>query len=219
MKKFIRTILLLVLSSIPTRAQDLWPLYSDQEFLEALFWMYEEDYTRYSTPDNYRPFDVLTRQEWAHFLATYASKEIGTILDLQKDCIFNDLQLADPTLQNSILFSCLLWIFQWYNGDFRPQDAMTKAEFLAVLVRSINTTTADETKRPRRQDYYTTAYQRWLTNQSDPSKIDQTLSRYEVALLLHRASLFLESQTYLDTIASRLEILDDSLTTSGTLDE
>jgi hypothetical protein len=219
MKKIIRTLSLLALSCIPTRAQDLWPLYSDQEFLEALFWMYDEDYTRYSTPDNYRPFDVLTRQEWAHFLATYASKEKGTILDLQKDCVFNDLDQADPTLQNSILFSCLLGIFQWYEGSFRPQDAMTKAEFLAVLVRSIGTTTADETKRPRRQDYYTTALQRWLTTESDPSNIDKTLSRYEVALLLNRASLFLESQTYLDTITARLEIVNESLTTTGTLNE
>jgi hypothetical protein len=180
--------------------------------------MYEDDYTRYSTPENYRPFDILTRQEWAHFLATYASKEVGTILDLQKDCAFNDIGLADPTLQNSILFSCLLWIFQWYEGDFRPQDAMTKAEFLAVLVRSIGGT-ADETKRPRRQDYYETAYERWLTKESDPSKIDQTLSRYEVTLLLYRAYEFLESQAYLDTIIPTTEVLDEPLTDTATLDE
>lgn len=180
--------------------------------------MYEDDYTRYSTPENYRPFDTLTRQEWAHFLSTYASKEVGTILDLQKDCTFNDLDQADPTLQNSILFSCLLWIFQWYEGDFRPQDAMTKAEFLAVLVRSIGGT-ADETKRPRRQDYYETAYERWLTKESDPSKIDQTLSRYEVTLLLYRAYEFLESQAYIDSIAVTPEISTGSLTTTGIFDE
>lgn len=202
MKKTILTLSILLLSSIPTRAQDLWPLYSDQEFLEALFWMYEDDYTRYSTPENFRPFDVLSRQEWAHFLATYASKEMGTILDLQKDCIFNDLEQADQTLQNSILFSCLLGIFQWYEGNFRPQDDMTKAEFLAVLIRSIGWVSADETKRPRRQDYYSQAFERWLTNESDPSRVDTPLSRYEVTLLLHRASLFLESQVYTDFLAT-----------------
>lgn len=213
MKKTLLTLLIFVISSIPTRAQNFWPLYSDQEFLEALFWMYDSDYTRYSTPDNYRPFDVLTRQEWAHFLATYASKEKWTILDLQKSCEFKDLKQADPTLQNSILFSCLLWIFQWYEGNFRPQDAMTKAEFLAVLVRSIGTYSADETKRPRRQDYYTTAYEWWLTNETDPNAIDKTLTRYEVALLLYRASEFLNSQTYLDSIENRLQLLDEALDT------
>jgi hypothetical protein len=57
-------ITLFVIVVTPTIAQNTFaPLYSDQEFLEALFRMYEDDYTRYSTPENYRPFDILTRQE------------------------------------------------------------------------------------------------------------------------------------------------------------
>ena len=87
---------------------------------------------------------------------------------------------------------------------------MTKAEFLAVLVRSIDGD-RDETKRPRRQDYYTQAYERWLTNETDPNAIDKTLTRYEVALLLYRAALFLESQLYQDEVLSPKEFEDSLL--------
>lgn len=165
------------------------PLYSDQEFLEAIRWMNEQSYTRYSTPEHYRPFDVVSRQEWAHFLSTFASQELGTVIDTGKYCSFDDIDDADPTLKNSILVSCLLHLFKWSNGMFSPLESMTKAQVLAVLVRGIDGF-RNENWAIWRQDYYEQSYERGLTREADPAKVDVPVSRYEMALLLVRASEF-----------------------------
>jgi hypothetical protein len=37
---------------------------------------------------------------------------------------------------------------------FRPQDSMIKSEFFVLLIRMIEGKKLDETKNPRRQDYF-----------------------------------------------------------------
>jgi len=51
---------------------------------------------------------------------------------------YNDIKNSDSTLQSYITLAYQLWLMKWWtDGNFRPFDKITKAEFNAVLVRMI----------------------------------------------------------------------------------
>jgi hypothetical protein len=106
---------------------------------------------------------------------------------MTKYCEFTDLKDADPSLRNSILTSCLLHLFNGKQNKFMPLQHITKAEALAVLVRAIDKA-QDETAQPRYSNYHKKALELGLTKQTDIKQLEQAVSRYEIALLLYRAS-------------------------------
>jgi len=158
----------------------------DAEFIEAHRWMAEKNMTRFSTIEEYRPYDLVTREQAAKFYATFSKEILFTVLDMWKYCSFDDLDQADATLKNSILESCLLNLFQWSAWRFYPQKMLTKAQALAVFVRAIDWY-RNESWSVRWEEYYNQSYERWLTRVTDKTTMDVPVTRYEMALLLYRA--------------------------------
>jgi hypothetical protein len=74
---------------------------------------------------------------------------------------------------------------KWYDNKFHPNQILTKAEALTVLVR-MQSWLLDETQTPRRKNYYDQAFEVNLTKETDESKITLPITRYEAALLLNR---------------------------------
>lgn len=62
---------------------------------------------------------------------------------------------------------------------------MTKAEVITVLVR-ISEWELDESQDPRWTLYVETAQQSWMTKETDMSRFEQPVTRYEIALLMWR---------------------------------
>lgn len=158
----------------------------DIELQAAVEWMHTNGMTKYNNPDEFRSDDVLTRQEAAKFFSEFAINILYKDIDQNKFCGFDDLEEADPSLKNHIISSCLLWIFQWTAGYFKPNDSFTKAQALAVLVRSLEGL-SNEDALPWRINYFWKAQELGLTNETDPYVLDRPLLRYEMALLLYRA--------------------------------
>ncbi len=162
------------------------PSSQNTELSAAVEWMHANGMTKYSNLDEFRSDDVLTRQEAAKFFSEFAINVLYKDIDQNKFCGFDDLEEADPSLKNHIVSSCLLWIFQWTAGYFKPQDNFTKAQALAVLVRSLEGLSNEETL-PWWINYFWKAQELSLTNETDPYALDRPLLRYEMALLLYRA--------------------------------
>ena len=107
----------------------------DKEYLEAVTRMYAEQMTRYIDPIAFRPADYVSRQEAARFFVRYATNTLGQTIDTSRYCAFDDLDQADFTLRNDILQACLLRLFKGTQGKFFPEQLLTKAQALTVLLR------------------------------------------------------------------------------------
>ena len=104
---------------------------------------------------------------------------------MTKYCEFDDLEKADASLRNSILVSCLLNLFHGSNGMFFPDQSLTKAQALAVLVRALEGYQPEDLE-PRWYYYHARALELGLTKEQDVNSLDKPITRYEIALMLYR---------------------------------
>lgn len=157
----------------------------DKEYLEAVTWMYAQQMTKYIDPIAFQPESLVTREQAAKFFVQYATKIALKTIDTTKYCSFDDLESADPTLKNDILQSCLLHLFKWTQGNFFPNEYMTKAQALTVLLR-ISGNVLDESTNPRWKNAHEVALEKGYTKVTEVMDLDRPMTRYEMALLLWR---------------------------------
>ncbi|HPC34721.1 MAG TPA: hypothetical protein PLP73_03575, partial [Candidatus Absconditabacterales bacterium] len=158
----------------------------ETEFAEALEWMHTNGMTKYDNKNDYRMFDLVSREE--------ASKIIGQAYltlgyqDLEKnsDCNFNDSDKFDSTLAPHIANVCKRGLFKGSNGSYMPLNNLTKAEAMAVLLRMFEGKMSYELQVPWREHYYTKGRLIGLTNIEDINKFDKGLERYELGLMVYR---------------------------------
>lgn len=160
----------------------------DPEFVEAMTRMHSVDMTKYDDPKLFSPDDLVTREQAAKFFVAYATNVLLQVIDTSRYCAFEDISDADPTLRNAILQSCLLRLFKGNQGKFAPTATLTKAQALAVIIRTLDGTLLDESGELRRQAYHARAVELGLTKETDALALDRPLTRYELALLLWRAN-------------------------------
>ncbi len=159
----------------------------DQEFEEAVSWMYENDLTKYDNVTQYLPANTLTRQEAAKFFGNFALYLWKSPIISPESCQFSDVANADYTLTPHILSACTLGLFKWSQWKYMPFDTLTRAEAMTVAVRTLKGK-LDETTDPRWSNYHKQARQLWLTTEENVYSLDVPITRYEVALILYRAS-------------------------------
>jgi hypothetical protein len=97
---------------------------------------------------------------------------------------YSDITNADPSLTPSIALAYQLGLMKWGNGQFRPFDTITKAEFNAVLVRMILKSYLDESWPTRYNTYNSVATQVGIITHWAWS---QAVSRNDATLMLYRA--------------------------------
>lgn len=159
---------------------------NDPEFTEALDWASNVGMTRFSTEETFMPLAYLTREQGAQFFAQFAIQELGFEPDTNRSCAFNDIGRADSTLIDAIITSCQLWLFQWSDGNFYPQDPLTKAQAIAVLVRAF-VGMQDESATPWWNQYYVEARDRGRTIEPDAMSLNKPVTRYETLLIQFRS--------------------------------
>ena len=98
--------------------------------LLSLYWL-----TKFTDTDSYKPQNWLKRYEAAKMFVEFTRN----ILCRQKKKIYNnnyvDITNIDPTLRPYIIEAYEYWIMQWSNKLFRPTEAITNQEFIAILIR------------------------------------------------------------------------------------
>ncbi|HMT01480.1 MAG TPA: hypothetical protein PKD96_00080 [Candidatus Absconditabacterales bacterium] len=177
----------------------------EPEFSEALFWLKKEGFTQFSEPASFRPFDVLTREESAKFVGDFYLKSFQQTGSVQvpEECFFKDIETANSNLRNHILTVCSVGILKGKNGLFSPTKSVTKADFIAMLMRMFQGKSLDETVSPRWKNYFLEAQKMGIVSSSDLITFEQPITRYEVALLLYR--LYAKSKLLNNLNSSKIE--------------
>lgn len=75
---------------------------------------------------------------------------------------------------------------QGANGSFSPKTTISKAQFITAMIRLFEGKRLNETKSPRRTEYFETAENMGIVSPSDSITFDNVITRYEVALSLYR---------------------------------
>lgn len=148
--------------------------------------MYDNALTQYEQFEEYRPDDTLTRQEAAKFFGTAATLVKTKSTTPETDCVFTDAAAFDSTLAPRIATACEQGLLRGRGGAFHPNDPLTKAQALTVIVRMLYGS-MDETVDPWRTAYVEKARDEGITNEKDITRFEQPVTRYDSALLLYRA--------------------------------
>ncbi len=162
----------------------------DPELQEAIRWMHDNGLTSFSTIGEYKPFEVLTREQSAKIFDIFAKlfnfsqdKLSGT---LPTECQFKDLSKADQTLVSNIQNVCKMDILKGGSQIFDPKNTLTKGQFITALIRLVEGKKLDETKNPRWTAYYQKSLDMGIVWPADAITFDSPITRYEVALFLYR---------------------------------
>lgn len=126
---------------------------SAQNFSTVYQWMFDNGLTTMSSEEAYRPNDYVVRGEIAKFFTKFAEVQGLTKTKSLDECGFNDLDGYDATLIPHIQSACEYGLMKWSQGNFYPNNSLTKAEALTVIVRSLMGM-QDESKDPRWTEYY-----------------------------------------------------------------
>jgi hypothetical protein len=162
------------------------PIDVETEFADALAWMYANWLTKYNNKDDYKMYDLVTRQEASKIIWQAYNALWYTDITKNSSCDFSDSAMFDSTLAPHIANVCKWWLFKWSNGKYLPYDNLTKAEAMAVLLRMFEWKMSYELQIPWRENYYTKGKLIWLTNIEDINKFDKNLTRYEIGLMVYR---------------------------------
>lgn len=172
-----------------TPTNPVTPSISDPTLQESIYWMHDNGMTRFSSVEQYRPFDTLQRQEAAKIFTLFRN----TILEWTPDdngasCAFDDLNIADQTLVSYIKQACKLQILKWSNNLFNPEWLLTKPQAIAILIRMLEWPQS-ETGANRWQIYYDKAVTMWMIEASQVENFDKPISRYEIAKILYNSKV------------------------------
>jgi len=160
------------------------------ELRMAINWMYDRWLTIFNTPDTFMYKNWLRRDEAAKFFVKYAKDILWKTVNSNDWCDFFDLDKARPDLHNIVVESCQLWLFQWYQWNFMPDQQLTNAQALTVFIRMIDGW-KDETDGHFADNYLRKAQELWIVwwlSLNIRSLFDEPTTRWDVALMIYRAS-------------------------------
>lgn len=191
-------------------------LTNSPEFIEAINWMYDMWMTSYNTTEAFMPYQTITRAQVAKMLDKFAIATNLTEIRNFWTCTFNDVP-EDSEYKDAITRVCQYWIMAWSNDKFSPDKTVSKAEFVAMLIRLFDGKTLDETLNPRWTEYYKRAIEIWLISAQDTVTFTSEIARYEVAIFLYRLKVRLTMYNNLNSSQLSDEIvktLDETQTTN-----
>lgn len=171
-------------------------LLADNELQESISWMNQQWLTIFDSPDSFMSDGWLRRDEAAKFFVNYAIKVLNKEIIEDKDCSFKDANQARPDLKDVIIQACQLWLFQWYNWKFMPQEKLTNWQAITVFVRLIDGQ-KDESLWHFAKEYFVKANQLNLlqnTNLQKESNFDIYTTRWDVAKMLFKWKLNTEKK-------------------------
>lgn len=159
---------------------------NDPELIESIKRMNDNGLTSYNDITSYQPFEILNREQAAKILVKFAEVFKFTGIPTTTSCAFDDISDADTSLTTYIQQVCNLGIMQWSNKQFSPKTTISKAQFISAMIRLFESKRLNETKSPRRTEYFETAEHMGIVSPSDSITFDNVITRYEVALSLYR---------------------------------
>ena len=160
-------------------------LTNSPEFMEAINWMYDMWMTSYNTTESFMPYNTITRAQVAKMLDRFASATSMTEVRNSWTCEFSDVD-TESEYKDVITRVCQYWIMAWAGDKFSPNQIVTKAEFVAMLIRLFDGKSLEDNSNPWRLPYYKRAIEIGLISAQDTVTFTSEIARYEVATYLYR---------------------------------
>jgi len=160
-------------------------LTDSSEFMESINWMYDNGMTSYNTTESFMPYQTITRAQVAKMLDKFATATNLTTIRNHWNCEFTDVN-PQSEFKDSITKVCQYGIMAWSSDKFYPDQIVTKAEFIAMLIRLFDWAKLDESINPRWTEYYKRAIEIWLITAQDTVSFTSEIARYDVATYLYR---------------------------------
>lgn len=135
-------------------------------------WLSAEGLTKYTIQTDFRESDYITRGEAAKFVAQYAALE--KLPKTYTECTFSDLAGYDETLLVHIQAACEYGLLKGSNGKFMPNDNITEAQAITVVIRSMEGF-KNETATPRYSEYFLRGKARGMITTEAEASVDRTL--------------------------------------------
>ncbi|MBQ7616599.1 hypothetical protein IJS64_01035 [bacterium] len=107
-----------------------------QEIKNAYNWAFSYKITTQPTIDDARLDQEITRQAMAKMIVNFSKNFSQRTLDESKSCTFIDNDITDD-LVPYVKQACQLGLMGQNTNIFKPRDSVTKAQFAAMLSRSI----------------------------------------------------------------------------------
>ena len=192
-------------------------LSADIDFVQWINRMYENGLTNYNEVSTYRPYDKVTREEMAKIISKLYDTEWLNLNSWSDNCNFKDSKKFSSEMSPYIYKVCSLGIMKWSSDMFYPWKILTRAQWLAIMVRLFEKKNLDENQIPRYSNYY----DRWLELGFLPSSMKITdmdiwLSRYRLAKFIytyHIKNKFVWDNKSVDRkiYSNFIDILDDTI--------
>ena len=181
-------------------------LTDSSEFMESLNWMYDNGITSYNTTESFMPYQTITRAQVAKMLDKFATATNLTTVRNQWNCEFSDVD-PQSEFKDSITRVCQYGVMAGSSDKFSPDQVVTKAEFVAMLIRLFDWAKLDETINPWWTEYYKRAIEIWLISAQDTVSFTDEIARYDVATYLYRLKVRLTMYNNLNSTQLSDEIL------------
>ena len=163
---------------------------TSEEFKKALSFLRSYEMTMFDSVEGFDPYRNLSREEAAKIFSNFAMHVLCRKPDMNLSVKYSDVENADPSLKPYITLAYQLGVMKgsWMgDGEFRPFDAISKAEVNAVLIRMILKSYLDEKQSENKMwysEYNKVATDLGIINQGAGA---EAVSRNNVALMLFRA--------------------------------
>ena len=163
---------------------------TSEEFKKALSFLRSYEMTMFDSVEGFDPYRNLSREEAAKIFSNFAINVLCRKPDMNLSVKYSDIENANPTLKPYITLAYQLGVMKGSgmgDGEFRPFDAISKAEVNAVLIRMILKSYLDENKSENKvwyAEYNKVATDLGIINQGAGA---EPVLRNNVALMLFRA--------------------------------
>ena len=163
---------------------------TSEEFKKALSFLRSYEMTMFDNVEGFDPYRNLSREEAAKIFSNFAINVLCRKPDMNLSVKYSDVENADPSLKPYITLAYQLGVMKGSgmgDGEFRPFDAISKAEVNAVLIRMILKSYLDESKTEGKKwysEYNRVATELGILKQGAGA---EAVSRNNVALMLFRA--------------------------------
>ncbi len=181
-------------------------LTDSSEFMESLNWMYDNGMTSYNTTESFMPYQTITRAQVAKMIDKFATATNLTTIRNQWNCEFSDVD-SQSEFKDSITRVCQYGVMAGSSDKFSPDQVVTKAEFIAMLIRLFDWAKLDESVNPWWTEYYKRAIEIWLISAQDTVSFTDEIARYDVATYLYRLKVRLTMYNNLNSTQLSDEIL------------
>ena len=170
--------------------KDSETLVTSEEFKKALSFLRSYEMTMFDNVEGFDPYRNLSREEAAKIFSNFAINVLCRKPDMNLSVKYSDVENADPSLKPYITLAYQLGVMKGSgmgDGEFRPFDAISKAEVNAVLIRMILKSYLDEKQSENKvwyAEYNKVATDLGIINQGTGA---EPVLRNNVALMLFRA--------------------------------